>query len=146
MIRNEAGKMGLSIYFVLNGVTREAVQLYEQAFNAEPAKVMTFRDMPENEGHVPEAAMDLVMHANMEIFGSRVMFSDTLPGMEHTVGNNITVAVLHDDVSKLEHAFNTLAEEGGKVVMPLQETPWSKRYGQVTDRFGVEWQFNHEEN
>jgi len=30
--------------------------------------------------------------------------------------------------------------EGGKVLMPLQEYPFSKRYGWIQDRFGVSWQ------
>lgn len=30
--------------------------------------------------------------------------------------------------------------EGGKVLMPLQEYPFSKHYGWIEDRFGVSWQ------
>jgi predicted 3-demethylubiquinone-9 3-methyltransferase (glyoxalase superfamily) len=30
--------------------------------------------------------------------------------------------------------------EGGKILMPLQEYPFSKHYGWVQDRFGVSWQ------
>lgn len=30
--------------------------------------------------------------------------------------------------------------EGGKALMPLQEYPFSKRYGWIQDRFGVSWQ------
>ena len=30
--------------------------------------------------------------------------------------------------------------EGGQVLMPLQEYPWSKRYGWVQDKFGLSWQ------
>jgi len=29
---------------------------------------------------------------------------------------------------------------GGKVLMPIQEYPWSKRYGWVQDKYGVSWQ------
>ncbi|WP_435367234.1 VOC family protein [Domibacillus tundrae] len=32
--------------------------------------------------------------------------------------------------------------EGGKVTMPLQETFWSKLYGQVRDPFGIDWQIS----
>ena len=31
-------------------------------------------------------------------------------------------------------------EEGGTALMPLQEYPFSKRYGWIQDRFGVSWQ------
>jgi len=30
--------------------------------------------------------------------------------------------------------------EGGKVLMPIQKYPWSKRYGWVQDRYNVSWQ------
>lgn len=30
--------------------------------------------------------------------------------------------------------------KGGKVLMPIQEYPWSKRYGWVQDKYGVSWQ------
>jgi len=39
----------------------------------------------------------------------------------------------------LDEAWAKLAE-GGTVRMPLQEYPFSKRYGWIQDRFGVNWQ------
>ena len=39
----------------------------------------------------------------------------------------------------LDAAWAKLAE-GGSVLMPLQEYPFSKRYGWLVDRFGVSWQ------
>ena len=32
-------------------------------------------------------------------------------------------------------------EDGGKVLMPLQEYPYSKQYGWLQDKYGVNWQF-----
>jgi predicted 3-demethylubiquinone-9 3-methyltransferase (glyoxalase superfamily) len=40
---------------------------------------------------------------------------------------------------KLDALWDALAE-GGKVLMPLDEYPFSKHYGWVQDRFGVSWQ------
>ncbi|MBK0419275.1 VOC family protein [Leucobacter sp. CSA1] len=40
---------------------------------------------------------------------------------------------------RLDALWDVLSEGGG-VLMPLQEYPFSKRYGWVQDRFGVSWQ------
>jgi predicted 3-demethylubiquinone-9 3-methyltransferase (glyoxalase superfamily) len=44
-----------------------------------------------------------------------------------------------DAAGKLDTLWNALSE-GGKTLMPLQEYPFSKRYGWVEDKFGVSWQ------
>ncbi len=41
--------------------------------------------------------------------------------------------------TKLDATWEKLSE-GGKVLMPLQEYPFSKHYGWIQDRFGVSWQ------
>ncbi len=53
------------------------------------------------------------------------------------------MALLSDDEEYLKNSFNAL-KEGGEVRMELQETFWSKAYGSLKDKFGVEWQFSHE--
>lgn len=72
------------------------------------------------------------------------MFSDTFPGSPYTIGNNVTLAVVSDDEAQLRQAYEGL-KEGGKVTMELQETFFSKCYGSLTDKFGIEWQISHEE-
>lgn len=46
------------------------------------------------------------------------------------------------DAQAREHldALWAKLSEGGKVLMPLQEYPFSKHYGWVEDRFGISWQ------
>lgn len=54
--------------------------------------------------------------------------------------------MLNFDPSKDQNAVQHLDElwgklsEGGKELMPLQEYPFSKRYGWIQDKFGVSWQ------
>ncbi len=43
-----------------------------------------------------------------------------------------------DSMEKVKSAFEIL-KEGGKVTMELQETFWSKYFGSVEDKFGVNW-------
>ncbi|MFB4321133.1 VOC family protein, partial [Priestia sp. BR_2] len=49
----------------------------------------------------------------------------------------LAITVSHADKSK--EIFAKL-QDGGEVMMPLQETFWSPLYGQVVDKFGVTWQ------
>jgi predicted 3-demethylubiquinone-9 3-methyltransferase (glyoxalase superfamily) len=44
-----------------------------------------------------------------------------------------------DAQQRLDKLWQALSD-GGKVLMPLQEYPFSKHYGWVQDRFGVSWQ------
>lgn len=44
-----------------------------------------------------------------------------------------------DAKENIDTVWNKLAE-GGKVLMPLQEYPFSKRYGWIQDKFGLSWQ------
>ncbi|AKG34128.1 VOC family protein [Paenibacillus durus] len=134
--------MAVDAYLNFNGNCREAVEFYAQVFGTEEPKLMTFGEVPPNpEYPLPEEAKNLIMHTRLNIFGSNVMFSDTFPGMPFTVGNNISLAIVTDDKDALQSAFDKL-KEGGKVGMELQETFWSKAYGSLSDKFGVEWQFN----
>lgn len=136
--------MAIQLYFVFNGNCREAVEYYAKVFKTEEPNIMSFGDAPPDPNYpIPEEAKHLVMHANLEIAGSKVMFSDTWPGTPFTVGNNITVAVVTKDETLIRSAFEGL-KEGGKVNMELQETFWSKCYGQVVDKFGIEWQLSLE--
>lgn len=134
--------MSVDVYFIFNGNTREVVEFYADVFGTEKPQIMTFGEAPPNpEYPLPEEAKNLVMHARLNIDGSNVMFSDNYPGMPFETGSNITLSIINKDQDKITTYFNKL-KEGGKVVMELQETPWSKSYGQIKDKFGIEWQFN----
>lgn len=137
-------QVAVEAYLVFNGNCREAVEFYSKVFKTEAPNIMTFGDSPQDPSYtMPEEAKNLVMHANLIIAGSRVMFSDTWPGSPYVVGNNVTVALVSEDEALLRSAFEGL-KEGGTVKMELQETFWSKAFGMVKDKFGVEWQISLE--
>ncbi|TDL80098.1 VOC family protein [Peribacillus frigoritolerans] len=136
--------MSVDVYLNFNGNCREAVEFYAKVFKTEEPKFMTFGETPQNpEYPLPEEAKNLIMHTRLSIDGSNVMFSDTFPGMPFVEGNNITLALVNKNIEDLTSIFNQL-KDGGTVVMDLQETFWSKLYGQVTDKFGIHWQINYE--
>jgi PhnB protein len=136
--------MSVDVYLNFNGNCREAVEFYAEVFKTEKPQIMTFGEAPPNPNYeLPEEAKDLVMHTRLNIDGSNVMFSDTFPGTPFVEGNNVTLAIVNKDIDQIKSIYEGL-KEGGKVVMELQETFWSKLYGQVTDKFGIHWQLNYD--
>lgn len=136
--------MAVSLFINFNGNCREAVEFYAEVFGAEKPKVMTFGEMPQDPKYpLPEEAKDLLGYAQVSIQDFILMCSDIMPGTPFVQGNNITITIGSKDIGMIEALFNKM-KEGGTVTMELQETFWSKKYGMLTDRFGVPWMFSHD--
>lgn len=136
--------MSVNVYVYFNGNCREAVEYYAKVFNNENPRIMTFGDSPHNPGNpLPEEAKERVIHAQLNIDGSTIMFSDVFPGTPFMGGNNIRLTIVNKKMDVIQAYFEKL-KEGGTVSMDLQETFWSKCYGMVTDKFGIHWQLSYE--
>ncbi|KAF6583485.1 MULTISPECIES: VOC family protein [Paenibacillus] len=136
--------MSVDVYLNFNGNCREAVEFYAHAFGTEKPKIMTFGEAPPNPDYpLTEEAKNLVMHTRLQIDGSNVMFSDVFPGMPFVAGNNISLAIVNKDEERIRSYFHKL-KEGATVNMELQETFWSKCYGSLKDKFGIEWQLSYD--
>ncbi|MCQ6560259.1 VOC family protein [Paenibacillus mendelii] len=137
--------MAVDVYLNFNGNCRDAVEFYAQVFDTEATHMTTFGEAPPNPDYqLPEEVKHLIMHTRLNILGSNVMFSDVFPEMPFIEGNNISLAIVHNDLEDIKKLFHKL-QEGGKVVMELQETFWSKGYGSLEDKFGIQWQFNYDD-
>lgn len=136
--------MAINVYINFNGNCREAVEFYAQVFGTEKPKIMTYGETPPDpEYPLPEEAKNLIMHTRLIITGSTIMFSDVFPGNELILGNNITLAVVSNNIEEIKLLFNKL-KDGGTVGMDLNETFFSKCYCSLTDRFGIEWQLSYD--
>ena len=134
--------MAIHPYLSFPGTCREAVEYYAKIFKTERPHFQTFGEMPPDPNWTPpEETKNLILHSRLMISGSQVMFSDSPPGMPFSQGNNVSLTLVSPSRDEIVNAYNALAE-GGQVSMELQETFWAKLYGSVTDKFGVEWQFN----
>jgi PhnB protein len=137
-------QLAINVYVNFNGNCREAVEFYAKVFGTEKPQIMTFGETPPNpEFTLPEEAKNLVMHTRLNIDGSTVMFSDVFPGMPYVAGNNISLSIVNTNIEEIKSLFHKL-KEGGTVGMELQETFWSKCYGSLKDKFGIEWQLNYD--
>jgi predicted 3-demethylubiquinone-9 3-methyltransferase (glyoxalase superfamily) len=82
-----------------------------------------------------------VLRALVEIAGQPVMAHDSFitHGFDFTPSSSFFVECA--DEAETDRLFAAL-EEGGQVLMPLDDYGWSRRFGWVSDKFGVSWQIN----
>ena len=136
--------MAVFVFVNFNGNCREAVEYYAEIFETKKPEFMTYGEFPADPNFIiSEESKKLIMYTSLDIDGSNVMFSDTLPGMKFLEGNNINLTVSNKDIDEIKKLFNKLKVEG-TVEMELQETFWSKCFGMLIDKFGIPWQFNHD--
>lgn len=137
--------MAVQPYLNFNGNCRQAVEFYQQVFETEDPRIMTYGQAHQDPEHaLSEEAKQLVMHTELHIEGTRVLFSDVYPGHPYSLGNNVSLAVVSTNGDRLKKLYHRLAE-GGAVHMELQETFWSKCYANLTDKFGIGWQLSQEQ-
>lgn len=135
-------EMTLGIYINMKDQVREALGFYGEIFGSTCTDMMTYGSIKEEGGpEIDEKTKELVMNASLQIEGDTVMFSDTPDFMEFIPGNNVTLVLETKDAEKLTRYFDALSD-GATKIMPLQETFWSEKFGQLTDKYGVGWSFN----
>lgn len=123
-------------YLFFEGRCEEAIEFYRRAVGAEVKMLMRYKDSPEP-GTTPPELGDKVLHAEIRVGGSTVLFSDgrcTGPAKFEGFALSLTVR----DATAAERYFHALAD-GGQVQMPMAKTFFSERFGMATDRFGVLW-------
>jgi PhnB protein len=126
----------LNPYILFDGDCREAMEFYQAALGGELV-INTFGEYGES-----GPLADKVMHANLETpAGFALMASDTPPGMEGGSGSSISVSLSGDDTDELRRYWEKLGD-GAKVTMPLERQMWGDEFGQLTDRFGINWMVN----
>ena len=130
--------MRICPYIAFNGNCAEALEFYEKVFKVK-AEIMRYKDAPPENGYkAPEGTENYVMHAQFEINGATVMFCDYPPNETVKIGDNICIMVEFDSEKKAKAVFEAL-KDGGEVDMELGETFWSKCFGSLADKFGINW-------
>jgi PhnB protein len=129
--------MKIESYIFFTDQCAEAMRFYEKALGGKIEAMMKYGDSPAGPHNPPEMA-DKVIHARL-VVGDAVLMASDGPEAESRKGFAVTLQV--DTVAEADRLFNALSE-GGAVTMPIGETFFSKRFGMLTDRFGVPWMVN----
>jgi PhnB protein len=130
--------MKITPYLLFSGQCEEAFKTYERVLGGKIIASFTFGDSP-MAAQFPEMA-NKIMHARIDVGDQMILGSDCPPAyFQQPQGTSVCLEL--DDTADAERVFQELSE-GGTVKMPIQETFWAKRYGQLVDRFGTPWMVN----
>ncbi len=133
--------MNLIPYLYFDGTCAEAVQFYTEVFGGTISSLQRWSEMPPNPNYpISDEQKNRVMHAHMNAKGFALMASDGMPGTEQK-GGNVSLSLNFEDVEEGEKLFEALSNEGA-VETPLTEMFWGAKFGQFTDKFGIDWMFN----
>lgn len=130
-------------YLIFNGNCREAFSCYHQHLGGTLEAMLPFGDSPEC-GDIPADWKDKIMHARWWSAASPDGLGQS-PGLSLRGIKGCSISLNVDSKAEAERLFNALAE-GGSVQMPLGPTFWAASFGMFTDRFGVAWMVNCEQD
>ncbi len=131
--------MNMNTYVNFAGTCAEAFRFYEQHLGGTIEMMMTHGRAPV-QSRVPPEWKDAVLHARLKIGGTSLMGAD-IPQAEPMRSAYLSLSV--DSDAEAERIFAAL-KDGGEVFMPLEDTFFASRFGQLRDRFGINWMILHE--
>lgn len=118
------------------GKAEEAIELYTSLFKNSVIKHIDYWKKDE-----PGGKEGLVKQAIFTLDGLEYMASENIFEHGFNFTPSISIYVNCDNEDELESLFQKLSE-GGSVLMPLDNYGFSKKFGWVSDKYGVSWQLN----
>ena len=136
----------LEPYIEFNGNAKEAFEFYQKVFETEDPYIMLGKDQPlddEMEGFEPEA----VMHGSIKIGDVMLMGSDNFMG-EYAEPSGIILSWASKDFEEVDKVWKAFIDAGSDIIMDIEKTFWSEKYGILKDPYGVSWMiqvYEHED-
>ena len=123
------GFNSLSAHIIVNdGIA--AIEFYKKALGAQEVMRMMSPDGK------------ALMHAQMKVGNSMLMLAGEFPpNCLSPKSHGGSSVFLHIYTENADAAFDRAVKAGCKENMPMSDTFWGDRYGQVEDPFGHQWSF-----
>jgi len=140
----------VNVCLTFNGNCEEAFLFYQSVFGGEFPYIGRFNEMPQNDPNCPPMSEEdgkKIMHVTLPISKETcLMGSDTFGDFSppHIQGNNFSISINTNSTAEADNLFNALSKNG-QVVMPLNKTFWGAYFGMFTDKFGINWMVNYDE-
>lgn len=125
----------VTTFLMFDGVAEEAMNFYVSLFGGSEVRRV------ERYGPGEPGAEGTVKLATFTLAGQEFTCFNSPTKHAFSFTPSISLFVECESRAELEEAFGRLAD-GGKILMPLDDYGFSRRFGWVNDRFGVSWQLN----
>ena len=132
----------INAYLNFNGKCREAMNFYKDCFGGN--LVMQKVSESPMAAQMPSEMGSKILHSSLTKDGIVLMGSDML-GNAIVDGNKIGLCMNCSNLEEIHEFFNKLSA-GGKIRQPLHQSFWGATYGELTDKFGINWMFNYSKN
>ena len=128
-------------YIHFNGNAEEAFTFYKSVFGGEFRNDKSFQRYANARAPVSENEANKIMHIALPIGKSSVLMGSDTPefmGKHNENENRSKISISAESKEEADKLFNGLSA-GGKVEMPIGDSPWGSYFGMFRDKYGIEW-------
>ncbi|MFZ4523241.1 MAG: VOC family protein [Bacteroidales bacterium] len=133
-------------YIHFNGNAEEAFTFYKSVFGGEFAMVARFKEFSSPEYPVSESEANKIMHIALPIGKCNVLMASDVPeilGQVNENENRSKISISAESKEEADKLFNGLSA-GGKIEMPIANSPWGSYFGMFRDKYGIEWMVDYD--
>jgi PhnB protein len=123
-----------------NGNAEEAFTFYKSVFGGEFASIIRFKDIASAEFPVSEHEANKIMRITLPI-GKNILIANDVPEILGKVSENENrskISISSESREEADRLFHGLSA-GGKVEMPIGDSPWGTYFSMFRDKYGIEW-------
>jgi PhnB protein len=128
-------RIELAPYIFFKGNCKEAMEFYQKVFGGK-LDLMKYDDVPGDFPGKSEMTGKIMNSSLVTDSGFTIRASDTTKASPEA--KKIELCLTSSDEESLRQIFDGLSE-GADVRTPLRKEFWGDIFGQLTDKFGVEW-------
>jgi predicted 3-demethylubiquinone-9 3-methyltransferase (glyoxalase superfamily) len=125
----------VTTFLMFTGQAEAAMKLYTSLFKQ--SEILHITRYGANEA----GAEGSVQHATFTLNAQEFMCIDSSPVHAFTFTPSMSLYVRCETEEEIDRVFATLSQDG-QILMPLDRYPFSQKFGWLSDRFGVSWQLN----
>ena len=128
--------MKLHTFLNYGGNCEQALRFYEQHLGGKIVMMMRRSEQP-NQPVTWPGWENSIQYAIMDLGETQLMASDVPPDRFQPM-RSVYLSLTVDGPAEAERIWTLLAESG-QILMPMEETFFATRFGQLRDKFGTSW-------